>query len=184
MLNKQKIPTNSEIKLINYKKLLDETYTQKLLKKQKNYIKLKRIFDLITATLIIIIISPILLTIALIILIKEKQNPIFKQIRIGKNNKQFKIYKYRTMQTKTKKYEKSPTINNPKITKTGKFLRKTGLDELPQLINVLKGEMSPKEKHIHEQIWFDLYYIKNRTFKLDIEIIKQTIKLTISGNKQ
>ncbi|AYW49634.1 sugar transferase [Tetragenococcus halophilus] len=92
----------------------------------------------------IIILSPILLIICLAIKIDSKGPIIFKQKRVGKNKKYFNIYKFRTMKSETPKEMPTHLLNNPDafITKVGKFLRKTSLDELPQLFNILKGDMA------------------------------------------
>ena len=108
------------------------------------YSIIKRIIDLIVATLGLIILSPIFLL--LIIWIKtDSQGPIlFKQRRIGIYKSEFNILKFRTMRIDTPKDTPTHLLSNPDqyITKAGKFLRKTSLDELPQIINIIKGEMS------------------------------------------
>lgn len=108
------------------------------------YSIIKRIIDLIVATLGLIILSPIFLL--LIIWIKtDSQGPIlFKQRRIGIYKSEFNILKFRTMRIDTPKDTPTHLLSNPEqyITKAGKFLRKTSLDELPQIINIIKGEMS------------------------------------------
>ena len=105
---------------------------------------LKRTFDIIVSILILIILSPLLLGISILIKLDSKGPMIFKQKRIGKNGKEFIIYKFRTMvknaEKKGTKYR--VTRNDERITKVGDFLRKTSLDELPQLFNVLLGDMS------------------------------------------
>lgn len=104
---------------------------------------MKRIFDFIVSLISIILFSPIIVIIALIIKCTSKGPIIFKQRRIGKDNVEFNIYKFRTMKIDTPNV---PThlLDNPEewITGIGKFMRKTSLDELPQLFNILKGDMS------------------------------------------
>lgn len=105
----------------------------------KNY--LKRLFDLLFSLLLIFLLWPLFLLIYLIILIFDGRPVLYKQLRTGKDGKDFFVYKYRTMNNVSK--EKEILIPHEKrVTKIGKFLRKTSLDELPQLFNVLKGEMS------------------------------------------
>lgn len=124
-------------------------------KVNKVYLFFKRAFDLVASFLGIVILSPLLLVIALIIFIDDpKGNPIFSQERCGKNGKKFKFYKFRTMCVDAEdkldnlldsNESDGPVFkikDDPRITRVGKFLRKTGLDELPQLINILKGDMS------------------------------------------
>lgn len=105
---------------------------------------LKRVIDLILSLLGLIILSPILLIIAIAIKMDSKGPVFFKQKRVGIHKSFFNIYKFRTMYTDTPKDMPTHLLNNPDafITKVGGFLRKTSLDELPQLINILKGEMA------------------------------------------
>ena len=104
---------------------------------------IKRIFDITASGLGIIVLSPILIVIALIIK-KESDGPVFfKQIRGGEKGRNFEILKYRTMVVDAEKMGRQITVGNDnRITKIGGFLRKYKLDELPQLINVFKGDMS------------------------------------------
>lgn len=107
---------------------------------KKYFNHLKRLFDLFLATLFLVISLPFWLTIPLIILVDSGKPVIYKQKRLGKNGKEFVILKFRTME-------------NEEITRSGKFLRKTRLDEIPQLINILKNDMSfigprPEQTHI------------------------------------
>lgn len=108
------------------------------------YPKVKRLLDIILAVCILIGAWPFMLIAAVAIKIEDPKGPvIFKQTRVGKDKKPFKIYKFRSMWTKTPDV---PThlLSDPNqfITKVGAFLRKTSIDEVPQLINILKGDMS------------------------------------------
>ena len=105
---------------------------------------LKRFFDIILSLVAIIVFSWLLIIIAIAIVVEDKGNILFKQKRIGKNKKEFYIYKFRTMKVSTPKDVPTHLLDNPEsyITKIGGFLRRTSLDELPQLINILKGDMS------------------------------------------
>ncbi len=108
----------------------------------KNYIK--RLLDTILSLLGIIVLLPLLLTLAIVIKTTSPGPILFKQKRIGKDNKHFYIYKFRSMRNDTPKDMPTHLLENPDqyITKVGKFMRKTSLDELPQLFNILKGEMA------------------------------------------
>lgn len=110
----------------------------------KVYPSIKRIIDFILSLIGIIILLPIFLILAIIIKIDSKGPIFFKQKRVGKNKEYFYILKFRTMRIDTPKDMPTHMLENPDIfiTKVGKFLRKTSLDELPQIINILKGEMS------------------------------------------
>lgn len=105
---------------------------------------LKNIFDYIVAGISLILLLPIFVIIGILIKIDSKGPIFFKQERLGKNGEVFKIYKFRTMVDNAINLGKGLSIqkNDSRITKIGNFLRKTSLDELPQFINILKGEMS------------------------------------------
>lgn len=103
--------------------------------------KAKRVFDFLLSLILSIILSPLILFLSLIVKIKIGSPVLFKQKRPGKNEKIFKMYKFRTM-TNECDNEGKLLPNEKRLTKFGKFLRKTSLDELPGLFNVLKGDMS------------------------------------------
>lgn len=193
---------------------------------------LKRLFDIVFSGFItIFFLSWIIPIVSLLIKLDSKGQVFFYQERIGIKNKKFKLIKFRTMyQSSTNQEFVATTPNDPRITKVGKFLRKYNIDELPQFINVLKGDMSVvgprphaipyhekyseyfeeiKLRHsvrpgitgwaqIHglrgdvedeeenrkrtlQRIKYDLWYIENWSFKLDIQIILITIWQMISG---
>ena len=104
----------------------------------------KRGIDLFLSFCGIVVLSPLLLILAVIIKCTSKGPVLFKQKRIGKNDTHFMIYKFRTMYTDTPKDMPTHLLENPDafITPIGHFLRKTSLDELPQLFNILKGDMA------------------------------------------
>lgn len=104
---------------------------------------IKRIFDIIFSFFGLILVSPIILIIGILIRIESRGSIFYRGIRIGRYGKAFKIFKFRTMIENAEKLGPSSTPDDdPRLTKIGKFLKKYQLDELPQLINVLKGEMS------------------------------------------
>ncbi|MDQ6112984.1 sugar transferase [Enterococcus gallinarum] len=106
--------------------------------------RVKRGIDFLLSLAGIIILSPIFLILCLAIKVDSKGPIIFKQKRVGKDKSHFNIYKFRTMKVDTPKEMPTHLLENPDffITKVGKFLRKTSLDELPQLFNILKGDMA------------------------------------------
>lgn len=122
--------------------------------KSFSYFFIKRIIDLIFSILGIILLSPIMLITAIAIKIESKGPVIFSQIRVGKDGKHFKMYKFRSMVQNAEELKEKLLSQNemsgpmfkmkedPRITKVGKFIRKTSIDELPQLFNVIKGDMS------------------------------------------
>ena len=129
------------------------------IEKKENYLYLgvKRVFDFLMALISIVLLSPIFIVILIAIKLNSKGNAIYKHKRIGKNGKYIYLYKFRTMYINSKEMLdeilKDPErkkewdtyyklSNDPRITKIGKILRKTSLDELPQLFNILLGEMS------------------------------------------
>ena len=104
---------------------------------------IKRIFDFLVSLMGIIILSPIFIIVSIAIKMDSKGNVLFLQRRVGRYEKEFNIYKFRTMVTDAEKLGKQITVgNDSRITRVGAFLRKTKIDELPQLFNVLKGDMS------------------------------------------
>lgn len=108
------------------------------------YPTLKRIFDIVLSFIGLIVLSPLFLIIIILIKLDSKGPVLFRQRRFGKNKVLFDILKFRTMRIDTPKDTPTHLLENPEqwITKVGKVLRKTSLDELPQIINILKGEMS------------------------------------------
>ncbi|MFW8616789.1 sugar transferase [Enterococcus innesii] len=105
---------------------------------------MKRIIDFLLSLIGVIVLSPVLLLLCLAIKIDSQGPIIFKQKRVGKNKTHFNIYKFRTMKIDTPKEMPTHLLSDPDfyITKVGKFLRKTSLDELPQLFNIIKGDMA------------------------------------------
>ncbi|PFW57228.1 multidrug MFS transporter [Bacillus cereus] len=119
------------------------------------YVFVKRFIDIFGSLCGIIFLSPIFLMVALLIKLEDPKGPVlFKQVRIGKGEKEFGMYKFRSMVTDAEDRLKDLLQHNevsgamfkmkddPRVTKIGKFIRKTSIDELPQLLNVLKGDMS------------------------------------------
>jgi len=118
------------------------------------YCFFKRTIDVFSSAIGLLALSPIFLVVAILIRLESKGNPFFSQVRVGKDGKRFKMYKFRSMvvnaeELKGKLCHKNEMTGpmfkmkeDPRVTKVGKFIRKTSIDELPQLLNVLKGEMS------------------------------------------
>ncbi len=110
---------------------------------KRAYLIQKRLFDIICSTLGLLAASPFFLPIALWIKLDSRGPVFFLQQRVGKNGQLFQIYKFRTMHRDAPKTRKEiTTANDERITRAGRFLRKYKLDELPQLLNVIRGEMS------------------------------------------
>ena len=103
---------------------------------------LKRIFDIVSSLFGLILLSPFMIIIAILIKLDSKGPIFFKQVRVTKNGREFKIFKYRTMRVGSDKFSQITVGKDSRITKVGDFLRKYKLDEIPQLINVLIGDMS------------------------------------------
>ena len=105
---------------------------------------IKRIVDLFGGIVALIIFAIPMLLLSLIIKITSPGPLIFKQVRVGLHNREFAMYKFRSMRVQEESAEKKAwtTANDPRVTSIGKFMRKTNLDELPQIFNVLKGDMS------------------------------------------
>ncbi len=174
---------------------------------------IKRIADFIFALLALIAFSPIMLLASVFIKLDDGGPALFKQKRPGKDGKIFEVYKFRTMTVRTHDKNGKELSDMERMTKIGSLLRKTSVDELPQFINVLKGEMSfigprpllceylslysPDQARRHEvrpgisgwaQVngrnaisWeqkfnYDVYYVDNISFALDIRILFMTVK--------
>ena len=179
-------------------------------------IYIKRLFDIILSLLELIIASPIFLIVSILVLIFLGHPILFKQKRPGKDEKIFTLYKFRTMSDKKDKKGKL-LPDEQRLTKFGKLLRKTSLDELPEFINILKGDMSfigPRPMLVRDMVFFDnkimkrqsvtpgltglaqvngrnsinwdqrfdydLKYIENISFILDLKIVFLTIKTVLS----
>lgn len=183
---------------------------------RRSYEFIKYVIDWFVACSLIVFSAPLWLTVGLTVWITSGAPIFFQQTRIGKNHKRFRIYKFRTMKKGRQKDAISPELQKgakgSKLTPLGGFLRKTGLDEIPQLINVVRGEMSmvgprpempflvnrygPLERErltvrpgitglwqisddrkrllIHENMDYDLYYVENMGFNLDLAILVKT----------
>jgi exopolysaccharide biosynthesis polyprenyl glycosylphosphotransferase len=179
----------------------------------------KRIFDFLVAVTLLAFFAPLFALIALAVIVDSKGPVIFKQSRVGKDGGLFEIYKFRSMQVNAPRYEFSPKKSeDPRITTVGRFLRKVSLDELPQLWNVVKGDMSlvgprpempfivvqygSRERQrlcvtpgitglwqlsadraflIHENLQYDLYYIRHRGFFMDLAILLHTALFAVKG---
>jgi len=124
----------------------------------------KRIFDFLGSLLGLVLLSPVLLLIALLIKVDSRGPVFYRGVRVGLFGGVFKIFKYRTMILNADKVGGSSTPDDdPRLTRLGKFLRRYKLDELPQLINVLKGDMSLVGPRPQVQWAVDLYTPEQRT---------------------
>ena len=177
-----------------------------------SFLIVKRLMDIVLSLAACVLFLPALIVIAVLIRFDSPGPAIFRQKRIGKDGKEFTIHKFRTMFTDAPKYSYCPKkIKDPRISRIGRFLRKTSLDELPQFFDVLGGDMSivgprpempfivaqynalerkrlsmkpgitglwqisaDRDYEIHENIDYDLYYVENYSFLLDVAIIART----------
>lgn len=103
---------------------------------------LKRVFDLTVSFLFFLFILPLLLLVILLILLIERETPFFFQYRLGENGRKFRLYKFRTMLNKKREVNREILSGDSEVTKIGRYLRRFKIDELPQIINVIKGDMS------------------------------------------
>ncbi|HMT68142.1 MAG TPA: sugar transferase, partial [Bacteroidales bacterium] len=140
----------------------------------------KKILDIVGSLLAVIFLSPLLITIAVIIKVTSPGPVIYQQPRVGLRGRQFQLYKFRTMVVNADELKKEledlneadgpafKIADDPRVTKVGKFLRKTGLDELPQLFNILKGEMSligPRPPLPEETAQYELWQLRRLSVK-------------------
>ena len=126
---------------------------------------IKRLMDIILSMLGIIILSPVLIVVSILIKLESRGPVIFKQLRAGKNSEPFYIYKFRSMKVNTPNIATNDFNNaSDYITKIGKIIRKTSLDEMPQLFNILKGDMSivgPRPVILEESELIELRQVNN-----------------------
>jgi exopolysaccharide biosynthesis polyprenyl glycosylphosphotransferase len=184
-----------------------------------HYALAKRLFDIAGAAFLLLAFGPVLLGIALWVRLDSPGPALFAQTRVGRNGRLFKMFKFRSMRIDAPQYQNSPTDpTDRRITRAGRFLRRASLDEIPQLLNVLLGDMSlvgPRpempfivnsytEQHrrrlqvvpgitglwqlsadrhflIHENLQYDLYYIQNRNFVMDLAILVHTAFFAMNG---
>lgn len=156
----------------------------------KSYLVLKRTIDIVCSASALILLSPIILVLALIIFVDDPHgSPFFGQLRVGKDGKEFRFYKLRSMvvnaedllaSLKDRNEMDGPAFkieNDPRITRIGRFIRKTSLDELPQLWNVLKGDMSlvgPRPPLPREVAEYTDYQMQRLSVKPGLTCIWQT----------
>ncbi|WP_250648676.1 sugar transferase [Peribacillus frigoritolerans] len=188
------------------------------------YKKIKRLMDIVLSLIGLIILSPILIIVAIAIKFESKGPVIFQQERLGLYGKVFKIYKFRSMCVGAEKSGVYETKGDARVTKIGKFIRKTSIDEFPQFVNIIKGEMSiigprptltyhpwsldeytnmqskrfnvrpgvtgwaqingRKDVPWDKRIEYDVEYVENLSFGLDLKIFFKTIfkVLTMQDN--
>jgi lipopolysaccharide/colanic/teichoic acid biosynthesis glycosyltransferase len=179
----------------------------------------KRGFDVVGSLLLLIALFPLFVVTAILIKLDSVGPVFFRHDRVGREGRSFSLWKFRSMKADVPKYEVSPqSAEDVRLTRVGCLLRRWSIDELPQLINVLKGDMSlvgprpempflvaqygPAELQrlaarpgitglwqisparafpIHENLQYDLHYIRNQNFLLDCAILMQTMKAVIYG---
>jgi exopolysaccharide biosynthesis polyprenyl glycosylphosphotransferase len=201
--------------------LEDGWFIEHVVTRRPAYDRAKRLIDFVFGTLLFVVLLPVSAVIALFIKLTSAGPAVFAQERTGKNDQNFKLYKFRSMNTWTGGNDGTPAWtekNDARITSFGKFLRFTHLDELPQLWNIMRGDISftgPRPERIElvekyrafpyynirhivtpgltgwaqinykpsasleegrEKLKYDIYYVKNRSFFLDIAIILKTVK--------
>jgi exopolysaccharide biosynthesis polyprenyl glycosylphosphotransferase len=183
------------------------------------YSLMKRAFDIVCSAALLLLLSPLFFVLGCMVKLDSKGPIFFKQTRIGKGLRPFRMLKFRSMYIEAPQYSNSPRLSeDPRITKVGKTIRRLSLDELPQLINVFLGDMSlvgPRpempfivEKYgarerlrlqvipgitglwqlsadrafeIHENLAYDLYYIRYKNFFIDMAILVHTFLFAMRG---
>lgn len=183
----------------------------------------QRILDIVLSLIGLVIGIPLMLIFGVLIKVEDRGPAIYKQERVGKGGKSFYLYKLRSMRTDAEKYGAQwAEKDDPRVTKIGRFIRKTRIDEIPQLFNILKGDMGvigPRperpqftvqfndeipgfidrlavrpgltgwaqvnggyEATPEEKLKDDIYYIKNRSFILDMKIVLKTVGVVLTGH--
>lgn len=170
---------NNEIanELVLERDLHKETVVQK---ERRGYEFAKRVFDVVSSLLALIVFSPLMGITALAIKLEDGGSPIFAQTRVGKDGKFFRMYKFRSMCEDAEKKLKElqdrneadglafKMSNDPRVTRVGAFIRKTSIDELPQLFNIFKGNMSvvgPRPPLGYEVMQYDDYQMQRLSVK-------------------
>ena len=144
-----------DISAINNSLRINLKIKEKAMQEKRFYRTTKRIVDILLSSIGLVVLSPVFLTIGIIVKADSKGKVFFKHKRIGKNGQEIYIYKFRTMisgaekminnfdEKQMKEFKENYKLeNDPRVTKVGNFLRKTSLDELPQILNILKGDLS------------------------------------------
>ncbi len=197
------------------------------IQKKVAYDIVKRVFDIVVAVLCLTVGLPVYLVIALMIVVDDFGNPLFAQLRVGKDGREFRMVKFRSMyvnsdveKAKLMEYNEYDGVHfkmekDPRITRVGRFLRRTSLDEVPQALNLLTGSMTvvgprpfvpaeqaqlPSDRLAvkpglscywqladttkmtdEEQLELDYKYIRERSIKTDLKIIRATVKSMFGG---
>jgi lipopolysaccharide/colanic/teichoic acid biosynthesis glycosyltransferase len=181
----------------------------------------RRLFDLVVASVALVVTSPILLAAIVAIRLETPGHAIYRQRRVGQHGREFDVFKLRTMVHGAEGIGAGMAVNegDPRITRVGAVLRRFSIDELPNLVNVLRGEMSiigprptiPVQVARYterqrgrlavkpgitgwaqvqgraalpwsERIELDLWYIEHRSWRLDLEILRRTLKVLVAGD--
>lgn len=207
-----------EFDYLNCKKSIDTS----IVKENKVFDIYQRSLDIVVSLVGLVVGIPIMFIFGILIKIEDNGPITYKQERLGKYGKEFYVYKLRSMRTDAEKYGAQwADKDDPRVTKVGKFIRKTRVDELPQLFNILKGDMSiigprPERPSFtmefndeipgfinrlavkpgltgwaqvnggyditpEEKLKADIYYIKNRSFLMDMNILLKTVKVVLTG---
>jgi lipopolysaccharide/colanic/teichoic acid biosynthesis glycosyltransferase len=182
---------------------------------------IRRAFDIVVAGGALLVLSPFLVALMAAIRLESRGSPIYRQRRVGKDGRQFDVLKLRTMVSGAEHMGRGLAVSegDTRITGVGRFLRRTSLDEVPNLVNVLRGEMSiigPRptvpvqvdrytdrqrgrlavkpgitgwaqvngrtELSWDERIELDLWYIEHRSLRVDVEILRRTVKMVLGGH--
>jgi lipopolysaccharide/colanic/teichoic acid biosynthesis glycosyltransferase len=173
--------------------------------------RMKRIFDVVVASLLLVVLSPLLAVVALLVRVRLGSPVFFRQLRPGRDGRVFTLMKFRTMR-------EGAGTDAERLTKLGRFLRRTSLDELPELVNVVRGDMSlvgprpllveylplysPEQARRHEvrpgvtgwaqvsgrnaltweeKLSLDVWYVDHRSFRLDLRILGRTVGAVFGG---
>jgi lipopolysaccharide/colanic/teichoic acid biosynthesis glycosyltransferase len=160
----------------------------------------RRVFDVVVAGSALLVASPLLLAAVIAIRLESRGSAIYRQRRVGKDGRPFDVLKLRTMVTGAEHMGAGLAVSegDTRITRIGRLLRRTSLDEMPNLINVLRGEMAivavkpgitgwaqvngRTELPWDERIELDLWYIEHRSWRLDLRILLLTVRMVFGGH--
>lgn len=183
------------------------------------YTSTKLLLDIVAAASLLVMLMPLLLVVAIAVAWESPGPVFFRQFRVGKDGRPFVIWKFRSMRADAPVYARSPVSgDDERLTRVGRVIRRLSLDELPQLLNVLRGEMSlvgprpempfiadrydatqrqrlvvkpgitglwqishGRASAIHENLQYDLYYIREQNLRLDVAILLRTLSVVVRG---
>ena len=169
-----KIPDLEQLKKMDFSEMLSEKFRRKPDGRIMIYLFFKRLLDILVSAFALIFLLPVFLLVIILIHLESPGKAVFSQQRVGLHGKIFRIFKFRSMHKDVKHEDYAPReATDPRITRVGRFLRRTSLDELPQFWNVLKGNMTLVGPRPEMKFIVDTYS--------DLQMLRLTVKPGLTG---